>query len=148
MADLTSILSKKSEEIKAPPPIPKGHYVCFVQKYEFGKSKRQQTDYCRVYFKAVEAKDDVDQAELAAIGGLDKVEFYRDFYLTEDSVFIFNDFLKGPLGIPSSGRTLAEMCPEMPSKTCLVEIGHSPILNRDNTPTGRNRSEAVAFAAA
>lgn len=86
------ILDEAPTEVKLPPVLPEGTYTAIVfgppnyDKYSTG------TDYVEFTFKITGTEADVDEDEIEAMGGVNGRTIKRKFSLTEDSVFILDQF--------------------------------------------------------
>lgn len=90
--NFASILDEAPSEVKLPPPMPTGTYRWIVQGWEQGESSRKQTPFVKFNLKAVEAMDDVDEDELAEVGGLEGKTRSLTFYTTEDAIYRLDQF--------------------------------------------------------
>lgn len=129
MANFRDILSVPAASVKKPEPVPQGTYLCMVQKYETGESKKQKTPFVRIHMKPIQAQEDVDSGELENFGGteaLGKRSFTKDFYLTEDATYRLTEFLSEVVGVDLSGdKSLAEALQEVLQQQILVNIQHT-----------------------
>ena len=121
--DFASLLDSKIEDSERPKPLPKGTYTVQVQRHEMGTSSRKGTPYVRIFFKILEAGDDVDKDKLSepniqrSLGN----EKFDDFYLTEASTFMLRDFIEGALKLKvGSGRTFKDALAEIKGKRAQV----------------------------
>lgn len=129
MADFNAILNKGVEEAERPKPLPAGTYRAKIDSHEFGESRRNQTPYCRVHFTPVEPQDDVDTEQLEEVlkqveNDLSKKRVSNDFFLTDQAMWRLREFMENTLGLKTSGRSFAEVIPEMDGMTCLVSVTH------------------------
>lgn len=109
--------------IEKPKPLPAGGYIAVVKNVEFGESKgEKKTPYARVNFELLQALDDVDQAELEAAGGINGKKVRTDFYLTDASLFRFQDFILKDCALELNGMTLDQAIPQLTNQTCGVRI--------------------------
>lgn len=91
--NFASILDEQPTEVKVPPPLPAGTYICVVQgQPEYGKSTQKQTDYVRFNLRPISALEDVDEDELTEIGGFDGKTLRVTHWLTPDAVFMLDQF--------------------------------------------------------
>jgi hypothetical protein len=134
MSSFKDILAKPIEEIKSPPPVPMGTYDWRVKGHEFGQSNQKKTDYVRFLVQAIAAGDDVDDSQLAEIGGVEACEMRLTFYITEDAAFRLREFLEKDLGL--SGPTLEALIPQA---TNAVFRGY--VSQQVNAETGKPFSE-------
>ena len=101
MANFTDILNKPAETIEKPKQRPPGTYLCIVN----GPHKQKEVNdkpVVSIAFKSMQAQEDVDQAELAAAGGVGNT-FVQDFFLQtndgNDNSWGLLNFLEDHLGI-------------------------------------------------
>ncbi|HOA52104.1 MAG TPA: hypothetical protein PKI05_07590, partial [Thermogutta sp.] len=86
--NFASILDESPTEIDRPKPIPTGTYLCRVQGSPvYDKSSKKGTPFVQFTLKPISAEDDVDEEDLAEMGGLDNKTLRLTFYLTEDAVY-------------------------------------------------------------
>lgn len=91
---IEDILDRPSNEAERPKPVPAGNYHCKVQGLpRFDKSSKKQTPFVEFTLVPITALDDVDQEELAQMGGLTDKTFKAPFYLTENSEYRLREFL-------------------------------------------------------
>lgn len=125
-----SILGAKVGETKRPEPFPAGAYEGHITGFAAVESGKKGTPGIEVDLKLTgPVGDDIDADELAAAGGLEKLvskTWKHTFWLTEDSKFIFSEFLTKTLEIDSADgeRTLREMIPEMVGKPVIALMEH------------------------
>lgn len=125
--DFTTLLATKVDTIEKPKPLPAGHYLCQVTKYETGETRAKQTPYIRVHFKPLEPKDDIDAAAFEEFGGAAKLAekvIQHDFYITPDALFRLRQFLETDLGISGSGKSISDCLEGMVNAVCVVKIAH------------------------
>jgi hypothetical protein len=113
-------LSKPTDSIEKPKPLPAGTYNGVISKYEFGESKEKKTPYVRYHLTAHSAGEDVDPDSIEGID-LSKKSLRRDFYLTEDAMYRVKDFLDS-VGVSTSGRSLGEVIPEAINAAVLISV--------------------------
>lgn len=72
MGNFAEALNVKAADVPRPPTSPTGHYVWQVAKYVMGQMESPKGKWDTLDFnaKAISAKDDVNQNDLAAAGGL------------------------------------------------------------------------------
>ena len=107
--DFKSLLNRPATSFERPKPLPPGTYHGVVQGHEFGESAQKHTPYCRLTVKVISADESVpiDQLEGAKLPR----DLRRDFYLTDDSMYRFREFLES-CGIPLENRMLDEAIAE------------------------------------
>lgn len=130
--NLSSILDKPATDFVAPPPLPAGGYHCVNQGLpEQIESSKKKTPGLRFMLTPIAYDDDVDEAELTAIGGLDGKVIRHDVWVTENSAFMVREFLEH-MGISSEDKSLGAMVDESPNAELMVFIRHEPIEGRDS----------------
>jgi hypothetical protein len=93
MADLfSSILNESPTEVIRPKPLPEGTYLCTIGQYDLDKSPKKGTPFIRFKLNILQALEDVDEEELAAVGGASGKASSITFYLTADAVFRLDQF--------------------------------------------------------
>lgn len=125
-ANLADILNKPATDFVAPPPLPAGGYHCVVTGLpEQIESSKKKTPGFRFTLTPIAHDEDVDEAELAEVGGLEGKTIRNDQWLTEGSAFMLREFLEH-CGISSEGKTLSEMIDESPNTEVMVYMRHEP----------------------
>lgn len=115
MTDFQNLLSKPVTDIERPPPLPAGSYFFTIQRYSMEKIGQKQTPACTLVL-TVNSPDEVDPDEIDAIGGLAKIQGRQmryNFFVTEDALWRFREFIEKVCHINTSGRTLGECIPEI-----------------------------------
>lgn len=107
--DFTKLLGGQADDSKPPPTVPAGSYRLLVKGSEFGASSVKETPFVRFNFQITALGPDIDPDDLAGIKWETKA-LRRDFYLTEDALFMLTDFFKTG-GLKTDGRTHAELVP-------------------------------------
>ena len=112
-----SLLDRAPSEVEKPKPLPEGQYLWVVQGLpRYDKSSKKQTEFVEFTLKALQAGPDVDQDELATMGGIADKTTRATFYLTEGSLWRLKEFLEH-CGI-GEGDSLREMIEE--AQNCQV----------------------------
>lgn len=97
-----SLLDKPASLDDRPKTQPQGSYLCLVKGLPaYDKSSQKQTDYVEFTFQVLQAGPDVDEDDLTAwltkadgtVTALTDKTFKNRFYLTDNSIFMLNDFL-------------------------------------------------------
>jgi hypothetical protein len=125
----SSILDRKSGDVKRPPPFPTGTYVWTVKGLpEHGKSAQKQTPFVKFTVAPAAALDDVDQEALQAFGGIGGVTKDLTFYDTEKSGYRLTEFLVDDLKIDDEGgeKGVRAMVDESPNCQFLGHVKHTP----------------------
>lgn len=126
--DLSALLAQKADTIEKPKPLPTGHYGWMVGSFEPVTSSKKGTPGIEFQVTPYEAKDDVDQDELAKVKDPFKKARRLTFWLTEDSLFMLTSFFE-KLGLDMTDKSISELLPE--TQTCQFT---APIVHqmRDN----------------
>lgn len=91
--NFASILDESPTEVSAPLPMPQGTYTfLIVGTPRYDKSSKKGTDFVEFTLRPIAAEEDVDEAELEAVGGLADKTLKATFYLTEDAVYRLDEF--------------------------------------------------------
>lgn len=131
MPSFEDILKRPASDIKPPVPLPAGTYHCMVDGPPAPEESAQKKTPCRTYkFKILSIMDDVDAREAAEQQVVGKIITGQGagaaFYITEESVWRYKEFLQDHLGIenPDETKSLGELEAEAPGKQVLVKIRH------------------------
>jgi hypothetical protein len=87
-----SILDEAPTEVVRPKPLPEGTYLCVVGQPEAGKSSQKKTPFVKFPLRPVAALDDVDDAALSEVDGLEGKNLSITFYITPDAIFMLDQF--------------------------------------------------------
>jgi len=90
--NFASILDEAPTEVDRPKPLPAGTYICIVGNPVYDKSAKKGTPYVMFTLKPIGAESDVDEDELAEMGGFENKTIRATFYLTEDAVYRLDEF--------------------------------------------------------
>lgn len=119
-----SILDKQSTDIERPKPLPVGAYICVVKGLpRFDKSSKKQTEFVEFLLQPLATQDDVDQDDLAEMGGFTNKTIRATYYLTEDAIWRLKKFLVD-LGIDEEDKSLRQMISEAPGRQIIVGLRH------------------------
>src|SRR5689334_5608836 len=129
MPSFSDALKLKAEDIKRPPLLPVGHYVCQVSKIpEITKAENADYEFVDVPFKVAKPTEDVDPDELREFGGLNNVNRTKRFIFNngEDDeakaafnreLFKFKRFLTEHLKVEGNEQTpLPQLIDNSPGK--------------------------------
>lgn len=130
--DLTSILNKPADDIAPPKALPNGIYVAQVDGYEVKRLGQNNNPACEFQL-TISQPLDVDPSECE----LPK-KLRHTYWLTEDALFRFKDFLETTLQIQGGHRTLQEMLPEARGRMFRAEIVQATYV-----PKGKADADAV-----
>jgi hypothetical protein len=90
-----ALLDKAPSEVERPKPLPEGQYLWIIQGLpRYDKSSKKQTEFVEFTLKAQQAAPDVDQDELAAMGGIADKTTKATYYITEGSLWRLKEFLE------------------------------------------------------
>lgn len=127
MSNFASILSRPVTDFERPKPMPQGTYVMVTSGVpRQDKSNKKQTPFVEFTCNVLAAGEDVDAAELAAMGGIAGKQMKATYYLTDGSTYRLREFL-GHLGLDEAEyATLGEMVEDAPGKQFLATVIHEP----------------------
>lgn len=133
---LASILDRQTGDAERPKPLPVGTYRAIVTGApRFDKSTKKGTDYVEFTLKFLSAEDDVDQDDLNSAltkkSGetvpLNSKTSRLTFYLTEDAVYRFDEFVKHcGLDIEESPMSRRQAAAELQNSEVLIHLKHTP----------------------
>ncbi len=126
--DFTQLLSKSADEVTKPVSLPIGSYRVVLAGFATHVSKQKQTPALRFDVSVLEAKEDVDAAQLDSFTStgsyLSSVKLRHDFWMGENSQYRFTEFVKNVLGMNVSGRSLAQLAEDCVGKEAIAKIKH------------------------
>lgn len=147
--DLSGALKIKAKDVKEPPLPPLGHYRFQINEFKFGEvsSPKGQWDTIDYPCVAVDALEDVDQAELAKAGGIRTVRQRVSFMFpkVEDgddeaqadfdrTMFFMKRFLSEHCGVDADDNTpLAKMVEDSKGCTFIGEVTYREDKERGRT---------------
>lgn len=125
--DFSEILNKQIGTAPTPRPIPEGTYhgeIVGVPAMRAVNTKEGEKPVLTITVALNEAGDDVDEDSLAEAGGLlsangEPKRVRTDFWLTEDSLWRYDQFLAG-MGI--EGKSYQDGAEELPGRAVTVFI--------------------------
>lgn len=138
--DFSALLKKPAGEAKKPPVLPVGDYQGVVRSHEMGDSNRNRTPYVRFVVvltewpEALPVEDRPDGVEL------NKRQLRKDFYITDDSLWRLDAFIRS-CGVEPSGRVYEEVLPELVGQPVFVQVQH--YMNPQTSEIGNNTGEVV-----
>lgn len=127
-----SILDTPAEAIERPKPLPVGTYDVIVKGLpEFGQSSQKKTPFVKFTYALVDAGEDVDEDELAALlTGKDgepvpigERTIKDTYYTTPDAMWRLTDVLEN-MGIDPDGKTVRQMLDETPNSSLRILVSH------------------------
>lgn len=134
--DFSKLLSKNTDTIEKPKPVPTGTYFAVVGGHRFDVSTKKKTPYVEFEITLQQPDEDVDPDALDLFGGSAKLATKKmnyTFYITDDAEWRLLGFLEC-LGLNTSGRTLGELIPETQGQPLKVSITHSVNERDPETP--------------
>jgi len=122
MVDLSQYLNMRAGEAKRPQPLKVGIYKGRVSRYEPGQNNRNNTPYIRIFVVPYEWPEGTTQDEIGDTD-LSRRQLRKDFYLTEESLYRLDDFLRS-CGIVPNGQTYGELMSQVISMDVTFEVTH------------------------
>ena len=118
-----ALLDKPASDVERPKPLPQGSYHCIVKGLpRFDKSSKKFTEFVEFTLQPTAAGEDVDEEDLAAMGGIANKTIRATYYITEDALWRLKDFL-GHCGIEEDG-SLRNMIDQTPNCEVIAFIKH------------------------
>lgn len=129
--DFDSLLNTEADSFEAPPTLPAGSYRAMVKEYKKTEKPSKNGNHgMEIYVTLLEGMDDVDEDELKeyteAVDELGKRKWKYTFWITADSAYRFTDFLRDVCGLDTTGRSLKQVCAELPGVEVLCFVKHEP----------------------
>ena len=131
MPSFEEILKTPTKNIKPPQPLPAGTYHVIIDGPPEHQESSQKKTPCRVYkYKILKAMEDVNSHEAATQQVVGKIINGQGpgtaFYITEESINRYKEFLEDHLGIPNPGgeKSFEELEMEAPGRQLLVKLRH------------------------
>lgn len=120
-----SILDTPVASVERPKPLPAGTYDCIVRgMYEEGQSTQKKTPFVRFTYAIQAAGDDVDEAELAEMGGIADKSIKDTYYTTPDALFRLTTALEH-MGIEDlESKTIRQALSETPNSSIRIVVSH------------------------
>lgn len=138
MARFADALNRSAEDIRRPPPLPLGHYICTVPRVpdpaEEMNSSKGSYEKLTIPVQVVSALDDVEPEELEAFGNPSGTPLRLDFIFNcdpaeeakfEGTLNRLKEFL-AKAGVDISRGTLGEWLTELPGAQFVAEVSHRP----------------------
>ncbi len=118
-----ALLDKPASDVERPKPLPQGSYHCIVKGLpRFDKSSKKFTEFVEFTLQPTAAGEDVDEEDLAAMGGIANKTIRATYYITEDALWRLKDFLSH-CGIEEDG-SLRNMIDQTPNCEVIAFIKH------------------------
>ena len=91
--NFASILDETATEVRFPPPLPVGTYLCTVGQFEDTKKPSKAGNMGVVFpLKPIDAMQDVDAEALQEVGGCEGKNLNITFWITPDSIGFLDEF--------------------------------------------------------
>ncbi len=122
------LLAKQVDSVERPKAFPIGSYDAIIAGHEHGKSSKKETHYVRFWCKLIGTREDVDNEDFEAAGGLEALTARKpiklDFYVTDAALWRLTEFLQESLDLNCAGRTIDAVIPESTNASLIVSIIH------------------------
>lgn len=118
--NFAEILSRPVGSNERPKQLPPGTYTGVLHRYETGESSKKKTPFIRLFFVALQPHDDVEPVEFAEVK---KKEIAKDFYMSEDAAYMFDEWLER---CGASGMSAKEALTAQLSREFTFSIQHRP----------------------
>lgn len=119
-----SILDTPANDVERPKPLPAGTYDAVVKGLpEYGESSQKKTPFVRFTLGITSAGDDVDEDELAEIGGIADKTIKSTYYTTPDALFRLTDFLEH-CDVDLTDKTVRQGIDETPNSAVRIVVSH------------------------
>lgn len=133
MVDFSSLLRKPAGEAKKPPALPIGDYPAVIKSFELGDQNKNKTPYVRFHVGLLGWAESIPESERIAEVDFSKKQMRRDFFLTEDSLYRLDEFLRS-VGVRMEGRNYEEVLPDAIGANVLAEV--QQYINQSNSEVG------------
>lgn len=120
MVDFSQLLGQRAGEAKRPAPLPAGVYHGLLKSYEVGDNNKNKTAYLRTLIVLTGWPDGISPSDHPDVD-LTKRQLRKDWFLTEDSLWRLDNFLRS-CGIEPQGRSYEEILPELISQELSLEV--------------------------
>ena len=125
--NFADILNKKPTEIERPKPLPIGTYIAMLpapgEVKEIGKNNTPAIEYKA---RILAPGPDVDMAALNDAGGCSGKELRLTFWLSEDALFRFKEFLLNHVGLEEGDKSIGQLAAEAVNRQFSITVGHRP----------------------
>ena len=122
------LLGVQVDSAERPVNFPVGQYDAIVMNYEFGESAQKGTPFCQFNIKLTAPREDVDDDQFEAAGGMEKLNarapLRLTFYVTDNALYRLREFLENTMELPKEGRNFDEVIPEAANLPLVVTIKH------------------------
>lgn len=142
MVDFTQLLRKPAGESKRPKALPIGDYPGVVRSWEVGDQNKNRTPYVRFQLVLTEWPDSVsdEDREASEVSDLSKRALRKDFYLTEESTWRLDNFIRS-CDVDPMNRTYEEVLPQLIGQPVIIHVDH--YLNQQSGDIGNSVGEVV-----
>lgn len=120
MPDFSELLRKPAGEAKRPQALPVGDYQGVIRSHEVGDSNRNKTPYVRLGITLTQWPDGMEPVEGV---DLNKRQLRKDFYLTDEALWRFDELIKS-CGIDAVGKRYEDVVPLLVGQPVKVEVRH------------------------
>lgn len=136
-ANFGAILDKAPTDIKAPTALPVGTYLTVVQGLpRYDKSTKKGTEYAEYTLSILQAGEDVDPDELAAVeGGVAGKTIKATFYLTDNSLWRLKEFFEHCGLDVEKADSLRELMDQPQGQQVLAYMKHESSTSDDGKTT-------------
>ena len=122
--NFSDLLDKPLDDVERPKPLPVGSYLCVVKGLpRQDKSRQKQTPFYEFTLQPTQVGEDVDQEELAAMGGIENKLIKATYYITEDAMWRLKKFYED-CGIETAGKTSSQCAEETVNKSVWAVMRH------------------------
>lgn len=160
MVDFSSIAKQAAGQAKKPPRMPPGDFPAVVKSFEWGDANKNKTPYVRLNIGFTgfpadlpEEWEEFDNEAQKSVTvkrsdiDLSKRQMRKDFYMTDDSRYRMDEFLKlmgVNCGTPDAPRSYEETLPELVGAQVLAEVQHQ--LNQQTNETYTQIGKVIPLA--
>lgn len=155
MTDFSAIARSAAGQAKKPPTMPPETYPGVIKSFAWGDDNKNKTPYVRLMLgftgwpeSMPESWDEFDDEKQKSFVverkdiDLATRQMRRDFYMTDDSKYRMDDFLKSMginVGTEDAPRTYEETLPELIGAGVLIEVQQqlNPGTNKTYTQVGK-----------
>ena len=139
-SNISSFIKKPAGQAKKPPALPAGNYQYVIKGFETGDNNKNKTPYLRLAIGLLGYGEDIDQSEIDPGIDLSKRQMRKDFYLTDDSLWRLDEFIK-TTGIDFEGKDYEEVFPLLVGEQGIAEV--QQYMNQQNNEIGNQIGKLV-----
>lgn len=160
MVDFSSIAKQAAGQSKKPPQMPAGSFPGVIKSFEWGDNNKNKTPYVRLMLGFTgfpadladsweEFDNETQKSTSVSKGDIDlgKRQMRKDFYMTDDSRYRMDEFLKlmgVNCGTEDAPRSYEETLPELIGAAVLVDVEHQ--LNQQTNSTYTQVGKVIPLA--